>query len=83
VCITTPSALHLVPALAAIRAGKHLMIEKPLDARSKARTTSCTSREGRRARGLHLPGAFRRCGAALKAAVDAGASAAWCSRAAT
>src|SRR5690348_15020896 len=31
VCITTPSALHLMPALAAIRAGKHLMIEKPLD----------------------------------------------------
>ena len=32
VCITTPSALHLEPALAAIRAGKHVMIEKPLDA---------------------------------------------------
>jgi UDP-N-acetyl-2-amino-2-deoxyglucuronate dehydrogenase len=32
VCITTPSALHLEPALAAIRAGKHLMIEKPIDA---------------------------------------------------
>ncbi len=32
VCITTPSALHLVPALASLRAGKHLMIEKPLDA---------------------------------------------------
>jgi UDP-N-acetyl-2-amino-2-deoxyglucuronate dehydrogenase len=32
VCITTPSALHLEPSLAAIRAGKHLMIEKPLDA---------------------------------------------------
>src|SRR5688572_23249817 len=31
VCITTPSALHLEPALAAIRAGKHLMIEKPID----------------------------------------------------
>jgi len=31
VCITTPSALHLEPALAAIRARKHLMIEKPLD----------------------------------------------------
>jgi UDP-N-acetyl-2-amino-2-deoxyglucuronate dehydrogenase len=31
-CITTPSALHLQPALAAVRAGKHLMIEKPLDA---------------------------------------------------
>jgi UDP-N-acetyl-2-amino-2-deoxyglucuronate dehydrogenase len=32
VCITTPSALHLEPALAAIRAGKHVMIEKPIDA---------------------------------------------------
>ena len=31
VCITTPSAMHLEPALAAIRARKHLMIEKPLD----------------------------------------------------
>jgi predicted dehydrogenase len=32
VCITTPSGLHREPALAAIRAGKHLMIEKPIDA---------------------------------------------------
>lgn len=32
VCITTPSGLHRGPALAAIRAGKHLMIEKPIDA---------------------------------------------------
>ena len=31
VCITTPSALHLEPALQAIRRGKHLMIEKPID----------------------------------------------------
>ena len=31
VCITTPSGLHFEPAMAAIRAGKHLMIEKPLD----------------------------------------------------
>lgn len=31
VCITTPSGLHREPALAAIRAGKHLMIEKPID----------------------------------------------------
>ena len=31
VCVTTPSALHLEPALAAIRARKHLMIEKPID----------------------------------------------------
>lgn len=31
IAITTPSALHREPALAAIRHGKHLMIEKPLD----------------------------------------------------
>lgn len=31
IAITTPSALHREPALAAIRAGKHLMIEKPID----------------------------------------------------
>src|SRR4051812_39038857 len=32
VCITTPSALHREPALEAIRAGKHVIIEKPIDA---------------------------------------------------
>lgn len=31
VCITTPSGSHLEPALAAIRAGKHVIIEKPLE----------------------------------------------------
>jgi len=31
VCITTPSGAHLAPALAAIRAGKHVVIEKPLE----------------------------------------------------
>ena len=31
VCITTPSAAHLAPALAAIRAGKHVVIEKPIE----------------------------------------------------
>ena len=31
VCITTPSGAHLEPALAAIRAGKHLVIEKALE----------------------------------------------------
>ncbi len=32
VCVTTPSGAHLEPALAAIRAGKHVIIEKPLEA---------------------------------------------------
>jgi predicted dehydrogenase len=31
VCITTPSGAHLDPALAAIRAGKHIVIEKPIE----------------------------------------------------
>jgi predicted dehydrogenase len=31
VCITTSSGAHLAPALAAIRAGKHVMIEKPVE----------------------------------------------------
>jgi UDP-N-acetyl-2-amino-2-deoxyglucuronate dehydrogenase len=31
VCITTPSGAHLAPALAAIRAGKHLVVEKPIE----------------------------------------------------
>lgn len=31
VCVTTPNAAHLEPALAAVRAGKHLVVEKPLE----------------------------------------------------
>ncbi len=31
VCVTTPSGAHLEPALQAIRAGKHLIVEKPLE----------------------------------------------------
>jgi UDP-N-acetyl-2-amino-2-deoxyglucuronate dehydrogenase len=31
IAITTPSALHRQPTLAAIQAGKHVMIEKPVD----------------------------------------------------
>lgn len=31
VCITTPSGAHLEPALAAIAAGKHLVVEKPIE----------------------------------------------------
>jgi len=31
VCIATPSGVHMEPALAAIRAGKHIVVEKPLE----------------------------------------------------
>jgi predicted dehydrogenase len=73
VCITTPSALHLEPALAAIRAGKHLMIEKPLD--STVEGTDQILREAEK-RGVRVGSIFQaRFGDAarrLKAAIDAG-----------
>lgn len=31
ICVTTPSGAHLEPSLAAIRAGKHLVVEKPIE----------------------------------------------------
>lgn len=31
VCVTTPSGAHLEPALTAARAGKHLVVEKPIE----------------------------------------------------
>jgi UDP-N-acetyl-2-amino-2-deoxyglucuronate dehydrogenase len=73
VCITTPSALHLEPALAAIRAGKHLMIEKPLD--STIEGTEHILSEAEKA-GVRVGSIFQaRFGDAarqLKAAIDAG-----------
>lgn len=73
VCITTPSALHLEPALAAIRAGKHLMIEKPLD--STVEGTDHILREAEQA-GVRVGSIFQaRFGDAarqVKAAADAG-----------
>jgi UDP-N-acetyl-2-amino-2-deoxyglucuronate dehydrogenase len=31
VCVTTPSGAHLEPALAAVREGKHVVVEKPIE----------------------------------------------------
>lgn len=31
ICVTTPSGAHLEPALEAIRAGKHVVVEKPIE----------------------------------------------------
>ena len=73
VCITTPSALHLEPALAAIRAGKHLMIEKPID--STVEGTDHIFDEARKA-GVRVASIFQaRFGDAareLKNAIDSG-----------
>jgi UDP-N-acetyl-2-amino-2-deoxyglucuronate dehydrogenase len=73
VCITTPSALHLEPALAAIRAGKHLMIEKPLDATVEGteRILNEAARAGVRV-GSIFQARFGDAARAVKAAVAAG-----------
>jgi predicted dehydrogenase len=73
VCITTPSALHLEPALAAIRKRKHLLIEKPID--STVEGTDHILAEAAKA-GVRVGSIFQaRFGDAarqVKAAVDAG-----------
>jgi predicted dehydrogenase len=73
VCITTPSALHLEPALAAIRAGKHLMIEKPLDATVEGtdRILQAAAKAGVRV-GSIFQARFGDAARSLKAALDAG-----------
>jgi UDP-N-acetyl-2-amino-2-deoxyglucuronate dehydrogenase len=73
VCITTPSALHLEPALAAIRAGKHLMIEKPLDATVEGTDRILREAEKRGVRvGSIFQARFSDAARRVKAAVDAG-----------
>jgi len=73
VCITTPSALHLEPALAAIRAGKHLMIEKPLDftVEGTDHILSEAAKAGVRV-GSIFQARFGDAARQLKAAIDAG-----------
>ena len=73
VTICTPSGAHLEPAVAAARAGKHVVVEKPLEitlARCDALIEAC------RAGGVKLatifPARFHAASQQLKAAVDAG-----------
>ncbi len=73
VCITTPSGAHLEPALAAIRARKHVVIEKPLEI-----TTARADRilDAADKAGVHIApifqGRFGDGARTVKAALDAG-----------
>src|SRR5262249_13251915 len=73
VIITTPSGAHLEPAVAAARAGKHVVVEKPLEI-----TTERCDRIIRACddNGVQLctifPSRFGDANRALKAAIDAG-----------
>src|SRR5262249_51911677 len=73
VIVTTPSGAHLEPAVAAAEAGKHVVVEKPLEitlercdriiaACARNRVQLCTI----------FPSRFADASRALKAAVDAG-----------
>ncbi len=73
VCITTPSGAHLEPALAAIRAGKHVVIEKPIEISLERADLFLSAAQ---TAGLKVASIFQaRFGSgaqALKAALDAG-----------
>jgi UDP-N-acetyl-2-amino-2-deoxyglucuronate dehydrogenase len=73
VCITTPSALHFEPALAAIRAGKHLMIEKPIDSTVEGADHILDAAEKAGVRvGSIFQARFSDAARAVKRAIDAG-----------
>ena len=73
VCVTTPSGAHLEPALAAIRAGKHLVIEKPIEV-TTARADEIIAAAAQA--GVHITPIFQsrfgRGARTVKAAIEAG-----------
>jgi UDP-N-acetyl-2-amino-2-deoxyglucuronate dehydrogenase len=73
VCITTPSGGHLEPALAAIRAGKHVVIEKPVEITPERvdRILDAADQAGVRVAAI-FQGRFGTGARTVKAALDAG-----------
>ena len=73
VCVCTPSGAHRDPAVAAARAGKHVIVEKPLEvtlARCDAILQACQAHGVRLA--AIFPSRFAPANIALKRAIDAG-----------
>eukprot|EP01051_Picozoa_sp_SAG22_P015159 SAG22_NODE_1945_length_3279_cov_1.768239_5_plen_275_part_00 len=73
VTICTPSGLHMEPAVAAAEAGKHVIVEKPLEvtlARCDAIIAACAANDV--TLGTVFPTRFHDASQRLKAAVDAG-----------
>jgi predicted dehydrogenase len=73
VCITTPAGAHLEPALAAIQAGKHLVIEKPIEITTERadRILDAAAAAGVKIAAI-FQGRFGQGARTLKAALDAG-----------
>ena len=73
VCITTSSGVHLEPALVAIRAGKHVIIEKPLDITTERADEILRAAEAKGVRVASIfQGRFGEGARTVKAAVAAG-----------
>ncbi len=73
VCVCTPSGAHLEPAVAAARAGKHVVVEKPLEVtlpRCDAIIRACDEAGVRLS--TIFPSRFSPANVALKEAVDSG-----------
>jgi len=73
VCVCTPSGAHREPAVAAARAGKHVVVEKPLEItlpRCDAIIDACAAAGVRL--GAIFPSRFSPANLALKGAIDAG-----------
>lgn len=73
VCITTPSGAHAEPAIAALKAGKHVLCEKPLEV-SLERTDSIISaaKEADRVLAAVFQARFGEGARTLKRAIEAG-----------
>lgn len=73
VCVATPSGGHLEPALAAIGAGKHVIVEKPLEVTIERVDRLLIAAEAARVQvGAIFQGRFGAGARALKQAVEAG-----------
>lgn len=71
VCICTPSGIHLEPALASIRAGKHCLIEKPLEITSeRCEAIIAASKEANVKIGVIFPSRFYEAEKQLKIALE-------------
>lgn len=73
VCITTPSGAHGAPAIAAMRAGKHVLCEKPMEITpTRVDEMLAVSKETGRILGAIFQSRFGRGAVALKKAVEQG-----------
>lgn len=73
VCVTTPSGAHLEPALEAVRAGKHVVVEKPIEVTTERADELLVAAENAGVRVAPIFQArFGEGAVAVKAAIDAG-----------